>query len=176
MGCEQTVPPCYRRPCLISRSLGARSQCTSIQSSTTMATLYGNPKAMEGVQMRGASPLVSRSMQLHGAGARNNGHSATTRTGSVDASRSARIRGVRAGGAGQTISYRRFAGKEFVEDHSAANVAPNERPSCSVHSGTPAVALELFCERLREQPGSYKEIIMTLSRDSELSTYPATTL
>jgi mono/diheme cytochrome c family protein len=91
----------------------------------TMATLYGNPKAMEGVQMRGTSSLGWAEVSNgRGAGTRNMGAARRPALVRWTYPRPARIRGVRAGGGyGQTISYRRFAGKELVEEHPAASVA-----------------------------------------------------
>jgi hypothetical protein len=90
----------------------------------TMATLYGNPKAMEGVQMRGASPLgepkyaTGTVLALVTWAQRDDPHWFGGRIPDLPES----VEFVQVA-AGQTISYRRFAGKEFVEDHSAANVA-----------------------------------------------------
>jgi hypothetical protein len=90
----------------------------------TMATLYGNPTAMEGAQMRGAPPLggprypTGAVLALVTWVQRDDPHWFGGRIPDLPES----VEFVQVA-AGQTISYRRFAGKEFVEDHSAANVA-----------------------------------------------------
>jgi len=91
----------------------------------TMATLYGNPTAMEEVQMRGTPPSGGT---RYPAGAvlalvtwvqRDDPHWFGGRIPAMPES----VEFVQVAAAGQTISYRRFAGKEAVEDHPAASVA-----------------------------------------------------
>jgi mono/diheme cytochrome c family protein len=90
----------------------------------TMVTLYGNPKAMEGVQMRGA-PLLGAPKYPTGAVLalvtwvqRDDPHWFGGRIPDLPES----VEFVQVAAAGQTISYRRFAGKELAEEHPAANV------------------------------------------------------
>ena len=91
----------------------------------TMATLYGNPKAMEGVQMRGASPLgepkyaTGTVLALVTWAQRDDPHWFGGRIPNMPES----VEFVQVGATGQTTSYRRFAGKDAVEDHPATNVA-----------------------------------------------------
>jgi hypothetical protein len=91
----------------------------------TMATLYGNPTAMKGVQMRGAPPAGG---SRYRAGAvlalvtwaqRDAPHWFGGRIPDLPES----VEFVQVVAAGQTSSYQRFAGKELVEEHPEAGVA-----------------------------------------------------
>jgi hypothetical protein len=97
--------------------------------SHTMATLYGNSAAMERVQMRGTDPLGEPKYQTGAVLAlitwtqRDDPHWFGGRIPNKPES----VEFVQLATA-LTISYRRFAGKELVEDHPAASVAA-QRPS-----------------------------------------------
>jgi hypothetical protein len=95
----------------------------------TMATLYGNRAAMEGVQMHGATPMGGSSMggSRYPTGAvlalvtwvqRDDPHWFGGRIPATPES----VEFVQVA-TEQAIGYRRFAGKELVEDHPAASVA-----------------------------------------------------
>lgn len=91
----------------------------------TMATLYGNPAAMEEVQMRGM-PHSGRPKYPTGAvlalvtwAQRDDPHWFGGRIPAIPES----VEFVQVAATGQTISYQRFAGKELVEEHPAASVA-----------------------------------------------------
>jgi hypothetical protein len=90
----------------------------------TIATLYGDRAAMEGVQMRGATTMsgprypTGAVLALVTWGQRDDPHWFGGRIPAMPES----VEFVQVA-TGQTISYRRFAGKEFVEDHPAASVA-----------------------------------------------------
>jgi hypothetical protein len=91
----------------------------------TLATLYGNRAAMEGVQMRGAPPLgepkysTGAVLALVTWAERDDPHWFGARIPAIPES----VEFLQVAGTGQTISYRGFAGKGLVEEHAAASVA-----------------------------------------------------
>ena len=91
----------------------------------TMATLYGNPTAMEGAQMRGAPPLggprypTGAVLALVTWAQRDDPHWFGGRISDIPES----VEFVQVAAARQTIRYQRFAGNELVEEHPAASVA-----------------------------------------------------
>jgi mono/diheme cytochrome c family protein len=93
----------------------------------TMATLYCNRAAMEGVQMRGAPPSggpkypTGAVLALVTWAQRDDPHWFGGRIPDIPES----VEFVQVAATGQTISYRRFAGKELVEEHPASSVAAN---------------------------------------------------
>ena len=93
----------------------------------TMATLYGNDAAMQGVHPRGAAPETAR-RSAYPAGAvlalvtwvqRDDPHWFGARIPAAPQS----VEFVQVAAAGQTNSYRRFAGTDLIEDHPAASAA-----------------------------------------------------
>ena len=93
----------------------------------TMATLYCNRAAMEGVQIRGAPPLGGPKYPTGAVLAlvtwvqRDDPHWFGGRIPDIPES----VEFVQVAATGQTISYRRFAGNELVEEHPATSVAAN---------------------------------------------------
>src|ERR1700691_6201825 len=90
----------------------------------TMATLYGNRAAMEGVQIRGTPPSGGPRYPA-GAGLalvtwvqRDDPHWFGGRIPDMPES----VEFVQVAAKGQTVSYQRFAGNELVEEHPAASV------------------------------------------------------
>jgi hypothetical protein len=89
-----------------------------------MATLYGNRAAMEGVEMHGATPMGGSRYPTGAVLAlvtwvqRDDPHWFGGRIPATPES----VEFVQVA-TGQTIGYRRFAGKELLEDHPAASVA-----------------------------------------------------
>jgi hypothetical protein len=93
--------------------------------SHTMATLYGNTTAMEGVQMRdtlhsgGPEYPTGAVLALVTWEQRDDPHWFGGRIPSMPES----VEFVKVPGTGQVISYQRFAGNELVEEHPATDVA-----------------------------------------------------
>jgi hypothetical protein len=91
----------------------------------TMATLYGNFTAMEGVQMRDFPPSggprypTGAVLALVTWAQRDDPHWFGGRIPDMPES----VEFVQVAAAGQTIRYQRFAGNELIEDHPAASVA-----------------------------------------------------
>ncbi|HEY6770351.1 MAG TPA: cytochrome P460 family protein [Candidatus Sulfotelmatobacter sp.] len=94
----------------------------------TMATLYGNDTAMQGVQADGAAPGGGPKGPAYPAGAvlalvtwlqRDDPHWFGARIPAVPQS----VEFVQVAASGRTSSYRRFAGTELIEDHPAAGAA-----------------------------------------------------
>jgi hypothetical protein len=91
----------------------------------TMATLYGNPTAMEGVRMRGADPLgepkypAGAVLALVTWAQRDDPHWYGGRIPAMPEF----VEFVQMAATGQTIGYQRFAGNELIEEHPAASLA-----------------------------------------------------
>jgi Cytochrome P460/Haem-binding domain len=91
----------------------------------TMATLYANLTAMEGVQMRGTSPSggprypVGAVLAIVTWAQRDDPHWFGGRIPGIPES----VEFVQMGATGQTMNYQRFAGNELTEEHPAASVA-----------------------------------------------------
>jgi hypothetical protein len=91
----------------------------------TMATLYGNPTVMEGVQKRGTPPSggprypTGAVLALVTWAQRDDPHWFGGRIPDLPES----VEFVQVEAAGQTINYQRFAGNELIEEHPVASVA-----------------------------------------------------
>jgi hypothetical protein len=94
----------------------------------TMATLYGNPTATEGVRLRGAEPSgrprypAGAVLALVTWAQRDDPHWFGGRIPDMPES----VEFVQVAATGQTISYQRFAGKDLVEEHPAVSVAAQQ--------------------------------------------------
>jgi hypothetical protein len=90
-----------------------------------MATLYGNPTAMEGVQMRGSPPSggprypTGTTLALVTWAQRDDPHW----FGGRIPDKPETVEFVQVAATGQAINYQRFAGNQLVEEHPTASVA-----------------------------------------------------